>query len=44
MQEVGEDLEGDIGSETMIRIYYMETFIFNLKKIAATQRKLKINK
>lgn len=40
----GEDLEGDMGRETMIRIYYMETFIFNLKKIAGTQRKPKINK
>ena len=40
----GEDLEGDLGRETMIRIYYMDTFIFNLKEIAGTQRKPNTNK
>lgn len=40
----GEHLHEDMGRETMNRIYYMETFIFNLKKIAGAQRKPKINK
>lgn len=40
----GEDLHENMGRETMNRIYYMETFIFNLKKIAGAQRKPKINK
>lgn len=40
----GKDLHEDMGRETVNRMCYMETFIFNLKKIAGAQKKPKINK
>lgn len=40
----GEDLHEDMGRETVNKMCYMETFIFNLKKIAGAQKKPKINK